>query len=155
MLKSVLAPQTDRAYAVLRIVAGLMFLFHGVQKIFGVLSDHPAPAVGSQIWFGGLIELVGGALIACGFLTRWAAFIASGEMAVAYFQFHWKFQGGAQLFPTLNKGELAALYCFVFLYIACRGSGPWSVEDCPSRKRETDVGEETPVEARRKIPVGS
>lgn len=82
----------DQAYAVMRIVMGLLFAFHGMQKIFGVLSQHPAPAVGSQIWIGGVIELVGGLLIAVGFQTRWAAFLSSGTMAVAYFQFHWKFQ---------------------------------------------------------------
>jgi putative oxidoreductase len=153
MLKRYLSPQADRAYAVLRIVAGLLFLFHGVQKIFGVLSDHPAPAVGSQIWFGGVIELVAGAAIMAGFLTQWAAFIASGEMAVAYFQFHWKFQWDANFFPTINKGELAVLYCFVFLYFACRGSGPWSVDDALVRSRETKVERETEVEARRKVPI--
>ncbi len=157
MLKKVLEPQADRAYAVLRIVAGLMFLFHGVQKIFGVLSTRPAPEVGSQIWIGGAIELAAGAAIALGLLTRWAAFIASGEMAVAYFQFHWKFQGGAQFFPTINQGELAVLYCFLFLYIACKGAGPWSIADCLARSRETQtrVGTETGTETRRRVPVGS
>jgi len=115
------------AYALLRIVAGFMFSFHGVQKIFGVLSDH-VPEVGSQVWFGGLLELVGGLAIMVGFQTRLAAFLCSGMMAVAYFQFHWKFEGGAQILPAINKGELAALYCFVFLLLACRGSGKWSVD---------------------------
>lgn len=115
------------AYAFLRIIAGLMFAFHGVQKIFGVLTDYH-PAVGSQIWIGGLIELVAGFLIAVGFKTRWAAFLSSGTMAVAYFQFHWKFQMGSAFFPGVNQGELAVLYCFVFLYMACRGSGMWSLD---------------------------
>ena len=119
---------TDYAYALIRIVTGFMFAFHGVQKILGVLSDHPQPAVGSQIWIGGLIELVGGLLVMLGFQTRWAAFICSGEMAVAYAQFHWKFQLGSMLFPAINKGELAALYSFVFLYIACRGGVKWSLD---------------------------
>jgi putative oxidoreductase len=83
---NLLAKYTDQAYALLRIMAGLMFSFHGVQKIFGFLHDRPP--VGSQDWFGGLIELVCGLLIFLGFQTRWAAFLASGEMAVAYFQFH-------------------------------------------------------------------
>ena len=86
------------------------------------------PAVGSQLWIGGLIELVGGLMIMVGFHTRWATFICSGEMAVAYFQFHWKLQLGPQIFPTINKGELAALYSFVFLYIATRGGVKWSAD---------------------------
>jgi putative oxidoreductase len=114
-------------YALLRMVSGAMFAFHGVQKIFGFLSEFPSPPVGSQFWIGGIIELVGGLLILVGFQTRWAAFIASGEMAVVYFQFHWKFQLGAALFPAINKGELAALYCFVFLFIFAHGDGIWSL----------------------------
>ena len=111
---------SDPAYALLRIVTGAMFTFHGAQKILGVLSEFH-PAVGSQIWFGGLIELIGGFLVLVGFQTRWAAFLSSGTMAVAYFQFHWKFQWGPEFFPTINKGETAVLYCFIFLLIACRG----------------------------------
>ena len=122
-----LATYEDQAYALLRIDAGCMFAFHGAQKILGMLSDFQ-PAVGSQLWFGGLIELIGGLLIMVGLKTRWAAFLASGEMAVAYFQFHWKFQSGPAFFPAINKGELAALYCFVFLLIACRGGVKWSLD---------------------------
>ena len=122
-----LARYTNETYALLRIVSGFMFSFHGVQKIFGVLTEHTT-AFGSQIWFGGLIELVGGLAIMVGFQTRLAAFLCSGTMAVAYFQFHWKFEGGARIFPTINEGEMAALYCFVFLFIACRGAGKWSVD---------------------------
>src|SRR4030042_246624 len=107
----------DYAYALLRIGAGFMFAFHGAQKILGVLSEFQPP-IGSQLWFGGIIELVGGLLIMVGFQTRILAFLCSGQMAVAYFQFHWKFQIGQYFFPTINKGELAVLYCFVFLYIA-------------------------------------
>ncbi len=118
---------SDYAYALLRIMAGFMFSFHGVQKVLGILSDFQ-PAVGSQLWVGGVIELVCGLLILIGFQTRWAAFLASGEMAVAYFQLHWKFQMGAQFFPAINKGELAVLYCFIFLLIACRGGVKWSVD---------------------------
>ena len=128
-------PLAERAYALLRIVAGAMFTFHGVQKLFGVLTDHQ-PAVGSQLWIGGVIELTCGPAIALGLYTSVAAFIASGMMAVAYFQFHWKFQFDSNFFPTVNKGELAVLYCFVFLYMACRGSGRWSV-DAGRRQRRT------------------
>ncbi len=122
-----LSKYSDSAYALLRIMAGFMFSFHGVQKVLGILSEFH-PAVGSQLWTGGVIELVCGLLIMIGFQTRWAAFLASGEMAVAYFQFHWKFQMGAQFFPAINKGELAVLYCFIFLLIACRGGVKWSVD---------------------------
>lgn len=122
-----LAKYTDQAYASMRIVAGFMFSFHGFQKIFGILSEFQPP-VGSQLWFGGLIELVCGLLIMVGYQTRFAAFLASGEMAVAYFQFHWKFQLGPNFFPTINKGELAALYCFVFLFISCRGGAIWCLD---------------------------
>ena len=122
-----LGKYADQAYALLRIMTGFLFAFHGVQKIFGVWTEHH-PAVGSQMWVGGLIELLGGLLVLAGFQTRWAAFICSGEMAVAYFQFHWKFQFGKEFFPAINKGELAVLYCFVFLLIACRGGVTWCLD---------------------------
>jgi putative oxidoreductase len=127
MMKNMLSPFSDRFYALIRVVAGLMFAFHGIQKLFGVLTAHQ-PAVGSQLWIGGLIELVTGVAIAVGFFTSLAAFLASGTMAVAYIQFHWKLQGGSQLFPAVNQGELALLYSFLFLFIASRGAGPWSVD---------------------------
>ena len=122
-----LAKYTDQAYALMRIITGFMFSFHGVQKIFGILNDFQPP-IWSQLWFGGIIELVCGLLVMIGLQTRWAAFLASGTMAVAYFQFHWKFQLGSAFFPVINKGELAALYCFVFLYIACRGGLMWCLD---------------------------
>lgn len=116
------------AYALLRIVTGFLFCFHGLQKIFGVLSTHPVPTIGSQIWFGGLIELIGGLAVMVGFQTRLAAFLCSGTMAVAYFQFHWQFRSGTAMLPIVNEGEMAALYCFVFLFIATRGSGRYSLD---------------------------
>ncbi len=122
-----LEKNADHAYALLRIVTGFMFFFHGTQKILGVLSD-VQPPVWSQLWFGGIIELVGGLAVLLGFQTRVAAFLCSGMMAVAYFQFHWKFQIGPALFPAINKGELAVLYCFVFLFIACRGGIKWCLD---------------------------
>ena len=117
------------AYATLRIVSGFLFAFHGVQKILGWLSANPPPALGTQLWFGGLIELIGGSLIALGMFTRCAAFVASGTMAVAYTQFHWKL-GLAhwQWLPIVNKGELAVLYCFIFLFIWIRGPGSPSID---------------------------
>jgi putative oxidoreductase len=122
-----LAKYADHSYALLRIVAGFMFSFHGAQKVLGILAEMQPP-VGSQLWIGGVIELVGGLAIMLGVGTRVAAFICSGEMAVAYFQFHWKFQMGTEFFPIVNKGELAALYCFVFLFIATRGAVKWGLD---------------------------
>lgn len=118
----------DAGYAALRIVAGFMFTFHGVQKILGYFTAKPPPEVFSQMWIGGIIELVGGVLIALGLFARPAAFIAAGTMAVAYFQFHWKLQGGAKILPIANGGELGALYCFVFLLIAIKGAGVASLD---------------------------
>ena len=118
--------------SLLRIVAGLMFMQHGAQKIFGF----PAPAMGpfdiaSQMGIGGVLELVGGALIVIGLFTRPVAFILAGMMAVAYFQFH-AATGG--LYPLVNKGELAALYCWVFLYITAAGPGAWAVDNMIGKK---------------------
>jgi len=117
---------SGQAYAVLRIVAGAMFAFHGAQKLFGVLGA-PQPPLVSQMGLGGIVEFFGGLAIALGVGTRWAAFFCSGEMAVAYIQFHWKLAFDSNFFPAVNHGELAVLYCFVFLMIACRGSGRWSL----------------------------
>jgi putative oxidoreductase len=117
----------DYAYALLRIVTGFIFSFHGAQKILGVLSEFQPPTW-SQLWFGGIIELVCGLMVLLGFQARAAAFLCSGTMAVAYIQYHWKFQTGAQLFPAINKGELALLYSLVFFLIACRGGVKWSLD---------------------------
>ena len=119
---------TDHAYALMRIVAGFMFAFHGPQILFGVLSSFPAATWWSQTWFGGIIELAGGLAVMLGLQTRAAAFLCSGTMAVAYFQFHWKFQLDSNIFPAVNQGELAALYSFVFLFIACRGGVKWCLD---------------------------
>lgn len=127
MLGRLLSPAQEPVYAAMRIVVGLLFAFHGLQKVFGVLSEFQPP-VGSQLWIGGVIELVTGLLIALGLLTRWAAFLASGTMAVAYVQFHWKFAFDSSFFPGINKGELAVVYALVFLFIACRGAGPASLD---------------------------
>lgn len=122
-----LAKYSDHAYAIMRVASGFLFGFHGAQKIFGLLSEY-RPAAGSQIWIGGLLELAGGLAILLGFRTRLFAFICSGEMAVAYVQYHWKFQLGPKLLPAINQGELALLYAFVFLYMACRGGVKWSLD---------------------------
>ena len=118
-------PPTEASYTLLRIVAGLMFAFHGVQKLFGFHSKFQPP-LGSQLWFGGIIELICGLAIAIGFYTRCAALLASGTMAVAYLQFHWKLALGERFWPAVNQGELALLYAFLFLFMACRGGGKWA-----------------------------
>lgn len=118
---------TDYAYALMRIMAGFMFSMHGVQKILGLMTERQTELF-TQAWFGGLIELIGGLLILVGIQTRFAAFLASGTMAVAYIQFHWKFQFGEAFFPVVNRGELAALYCFVFLFISTRGAVKWGLD---------------------------
>ena len=119
----------EPVYAVLRAAAGLMFSLHGMQKLFGVLGSHGMPEAGSQLWFGGLIELGCGLLIALGLVTRPAAFLASGTMAVAYFQFHWKLKMAENMWaPVVNQGELAAVYCFLFLFFFVRGAGPYSLD---------------------------
>lgn len=126
-----LGPFSDHAYALLRIVAGAMFSLHGMQKILGVLSTfQPDPF--TQLWFGGIIEMVGGFLIMLGLGTRLVAFICSGQMAVAYLQFHWKLQFDANFFPVVNKGELALLYSFLFLFIATRGGVKWCLDKTPT-----------------------
>jgi putative oxidoreductase len=112
-------------YALLRIVCGLMFAMHGSQKLFGIPGNKPPLSPASLIGVAGIIELVTGLLIAFGLLAGYAAFIASGQMAVAFFKQH--FHSDA-MFPILNGGELAVLYCFLFLYIASQGSGTWSLE---------------------------
>ena len=115
------------AYALLRIVCGALFTFHGAQKILGVLAES-RPPVGSQLWIGGLIELFGGLAVTLGIGTSLAALLCSGMMAVAYFQYHWRMRFDANFFPAVNKGELAVVYCFVFLFISAQGSGRWSLK---------------------------
>ncbi len=114
------APQI---YVLMRMVFGFLFIFHGLQKIFGMFGGRVAEIV-SLRGLAGVIEIVAGALIMIGWQTRPAAFIASGEMAFAYLISHYP----AGLWPIQNRGELAALYCFAFLYIAARGAGPFSVD---------------------------
>jgi putative oxidoreductase len=111
------------AYAILRIIAGLLFVCHGGQKLFGWFGGEPVP-IGSLFGVAGILELVLGLLITIGLLTSYAAFIASGEMAVAYFMAHFP----KSFWPLENQGEPAVLFCFIFLYIATQGSGIWSVD---------------------------
>jgi putative oxidoreductase len=121
------------AGAALRIVSGAMFICHGTNKLLGWPPPAHEVPLWSQLWIGGLIEIVCGALIAVGLFTRLAAFVASGTMAVAYFQFQWKVhQAGAMsdwnFLPLVNKGEPAVLYCFIFLVFAAAGAGPYSLD---------------------------
>ena len=116
-----------RLLSVLRIVAGLLFLAHGTQKLLGFparMGGGGAPELVSLIGMAGLLELVGGALIVLGLFTRPVAFVLSGQMAVAYFMAH----APKSPFPALNGGDAAILFCFVFLYLAAAGAGPWSLD---------------------------
>lgn len=122
-MERVLGRFAPQLYAVMRIVVGLLFACHGAQKLFGLLGG-PQVTLLSKFGLAGVIEFFGGLMIALGFLTGTAAFIASGEMAYAYFTAH-KPNGNV---PIQNGGELAVLYCFVFLYIAARGVGVWGID---------------------------
>ena len=129
-MTSFMSKYNSHCYALMRIVAGFLFLWHGSQKLFGFPSGMPAGVPAFITYVAGPIELVGGILVMIGLFTHWAAFITSGQMAVAY----WMVHGTKALLPIQNKGELAALYCFVFLFIAAQGGGIWSVD--AARKRQ-------------------
>ncbi len=123
-MEKVLAPFRPHIYALLRIAAGFLFFQHGLPKLFGGFGSDAPVELMSQMGLAGIIEVVGGALIALGLFTSPVAFLASGEMAVAYFQAH----APRGSWPIVNGGELAALYSFVFLYFAAVGSGKWSID---------------------------
>ncbi len=118
-----LGKTSEAIYALMRVVVGLLFACHGAQKLFGVLGGQ-SQLSNPLLVTAAIIEFVGGGLVALGLWAGYAAFLTSGQMAVAYFMAH--ASGG--FWPIVNKGELAVLYCFVFLYIASRGSGRLSVE---------------------------
>ncbi len=122
-----LTPHFEKIYAGARIITGLMFMLHGMQKILGFFGGAPEGAPAFVVWGAGSIELIGGALIAIGLFAAPAAFLASGTMAVAFFVGHVARHG--TIFPIENQGEPAVLYCWVFLVIAARGSGIWSIDD--------------------------
>jgi putative oxidoreductase len=110
--------------SILRIMTGLLFLEHGLSKLFGYPQPGDMPAFLTLIWFAGIIEFAGSILVALGLFTRAAAFIMSGEMAFAYFMAH----APHSIFPILNRGEAAILFCFIFLYLVFAGGGPLSLD---------------------------
>ena len=118
------------AYVLMRVVVGLLFLCHGLSKLVHFPVPPPGELPPLLIYTAGPIELVCGTLVALGLFTRWAAFIASGQMAVAYFTAH--FPRG--FFPIANGGELAVLYCFAFLFISAYGAGSWSIDGLRTRR---------------------
>ena len=142
-MDKILGKYSGVIYSAFRIVGGLLFVQHGVQNLFGGLGgirpNGGAAAFLSVLFFAGLIEFFGGLLIAVGFQTSWAAFLASGQMAVAYW---WKL-APLSMFPIVNRGEIAVLYCFSFLYIASHGGGKYSL-DAIFRKSAKLEADKTP-----------
>ena len=133
-MKPILGRFSGPIYALLRFMTGVMFMMHGTQKLFGWPPSGrpgPGPAFPSLPFFAGVIEFVCGAMMAIGLLTSLAAFLASGTMAVAYFMAH----APRGFLPIVNQGELAVVYCFLFLFFAAYGSGPFSVDAAMSRGR--------------------
>jgi putative oxidoreductase len=127
-LATVWAP---RVLSILRIVAALIFLEHGTQKLLG-FPPHPNPPGAMTLsWYAAIIEIIGGPLLLLGLWTRPVAFILSGEMAFAY----WLSHAPRNIYPVLNGGDAAILYCFVFLYLAFAGGGPWSVDAALGKNR--------------------
>ena len=122
-LDNLLDDREKQAYALLRIVTGFLFIWHGTQKLMNYPAEFPYP-LNPLMYTAGAIEMVGGVLVMIGLFTRPTAFICSGTMAAAY----WMAHGMNNVFPIINRGELAALFCFAFLFIAVRGAGIWSLD---------------------------
>jgi len=141
-MHGILGRYSTYIYSILRIVSGFLILWHGSQKLLGYPpaqmppGSPPPEGLSPLMAVAGTIELVGGVLIMIGLFTGFAAFLTSGLMAVAYFMVHFSTQA---FLPIVNKGELAVIYCFVFLYIASRGSGVWSVDSLFRGSRSADV----------------
>jgi putative oxidoreductase len=135
-MDKVIGKYSEQAFAIMRIVVGFLFMCHGAQKLFGLFGEPGGGRDPVQLLslrgLAGVIEFFAGLLVAIGLFTGWAAFLASGQMAVGYFMVH--FPRG--FWPIQNGGELAAIYSFAFLYIATRGSGSWSISSAV-RKRFT------------------
>jgi putative oxidoreductase len=123
------ATWSPRVLSILRIVVGLLFMEHGLSKYFGFPMVPPFHVAGI-LWAAGAIEIVAGALVAIGLFTRTAAFIASGEMAVGYFMSHFP----KSFFPLVNGGDGAVLFCFIFLFFALEGGGPWGIDGMRSKR---------------------
>jgi putative oxidoreductase len=132
-MKPLLGRFSEEAYGLMRIVVGFLFSCHGAQKLFGVLGGK-AELHNPMMVTAGAIEFIGGILIAIGLLTSITAFLASGEMAAGYFMVH----ASHGFFPIINKGELAVLYCFVFLFMAAKGGGRWSIDALMNKSRRTN-----------------
>lgn len=124
-----LGKYSELLYSIMRVMVGLLFACHGAQKLFGVLGGK-SQISNPMLLTAGVIEFAGGLLVALGLWTSYAAFIASGLMAIAYFMVH----GPGGFWPIVNKGELAVLYCFTFLFIASKGSGSWSIDEIVRKK---------------------
>lgn len=122
-----LKPHAERLYALLRIISGFIFMLHGMQKLFGLFGGMPPQAPPFIVYGAGTIEFVGGLLIMIGLFATPAAFISSGTMAFAYFLGH-VLPNHGDIIPLTNHGEPAALFCFIFFYIAAHGAGLWSVD---------------------------
>lgn len=125
-LREIETTWAPRMLSVLRVVAALLFISHGIQKLAGFPAppSFGLPAMGTLLWFAAIIEIVGGAFLLVGLLTRPVAFLLSGQMAIAYFLAH----APRSFYPLVNGGEAAILYCFVFLFLAVAGGGIWSVD---------------------------
>jgi len=125
-LSSIFSKGSPRLLSIMRIVTAMLFMQHGAQKLFGFPGEQATPPIElfSLLGMAGVLEFFGGLLILVGFFTRFAAFILSGQMAVAYFMAH----APKGFWPVLNGGELAVLYCYVFLYLAVAGGGSWSLD---------------------------
>ena len=130
-MDQILARLSPTVLSIVRIVVALLFFEHGTSRLFGWPSPIATPEFLTLYWFAGAIELVGGAFLVLGLLTRPAAFIMSGEMAFAYFLSH----ASKSFFPILNRGDSAILYCFIFLYIGFAGAGPWSLDALWKKKK--------------------
>jgi putative oxidoreductase len=137
MMDRILGKYEPYFYALLRIVAGVMFMMHGTQKMLGwPAGEHGGGVMDATTIIAGTIELIGGAMITVGFFAGTAAFLASGLMAVAFFMVH----VAKSPLPILNGGELPVLYSFLWLYVAARGSGVWSVDEAIAHARVHDYG---------------
>lgn len=127
MNQTALEQWAPRVLSILRIVTAILFFEHGLQKLFGIPAAPAAmalPAMFTLHWFAGVLELVGGALLIVGLFTRPVAFLLSGQMAFAY----WMVHAPQSVFPLLNRGDSAILFCFIFFYLVFAGPGPWSLD---------------------------